>query len=176
LNQFCDFCDRNCVVGGGFEDPAVDTMLGEVGRLLLFVSGLSFEARGIVSDVRELLKDERRLFKLSSFRTREGLRCVVGEDVCALDAGEMGVRKLSARSRVSDSSGASFLFSVSASAGGGTYCADLLSGVAGCDVNGPPPGVGGSTGDGGLGDSVGGGMSVPSVKEYSTGVTERKFK
>lgn len=150
-------------------------MLGEVGRLLLFVSGLSCESRGIVSDVRELLKDERRLFKLRSFRTRDGCRFAVGEVVCAFDAGEAGVRKLSARSLVSASSAASFLFSFSASIG--TWRADLLSGVAGCDVKGPPPGVGGSTGDwDGFGDSDGGGMSVPSVSEYSTGVTVRKFK
>ena len=146
----------------------MDTILGDVGRLLPMVSGLSCESRGIVSDVLELLKDERKLFKLRSFRTRDGCRFAVGEEVGAFDAGEAGVRKLSARSRVSASNAASFLFSFSASIG--KYCEDLLSGVAGCDVSGPPPGVGGSTD---FGDSGGGGMFVPSVSDVDGKLTVR---
>lgn len=44
-----------------------------------------------------------------------------------------------------------------------------FSGVVGCDVNGPPPGVGGSL----FGVCGGDGISVPSVRETSTGVTVR---
>ena len=47
--------------------------------------------------MRELLKDDRRLFKLRSLRTPFGfLSC--GDDVYAAEAGEVGVRKLSALS------------------------------------------------------------------------------
>ena len=66
----------------------------------------------MLSDVRELLKDERRLVRLKSFRTPFcGCRCACGEDdeCCAADAGDVGVRKLSARSLLSKLSGC-FLF------------------------------------------------------------------
>ena len=46
--------------------------------------------------------------------------------------------------------------------GGAVFSFSAAGGVAGCDVNGPPPGVGGS----GMypGESFGGGMSVPAVR------------
>ena len=46
--------------------------------------------------------------------------------------------------------------------GGVVFSFSVAGGVAGCEVNGPPPGVGGS----GVypGDSFGGGMSVPAVR------------
>ena len=103
--------------------------------------------------MRELLNDERKFVKLNSLRTRDGGRWVCGEDdKCAADNGEVGVRKLSFLPRLgSDIAGSVFSFSIS-----------MAAGVAGWDVRGPPPGVGGSRVY--AGGSVGGGILVPSVR------------
>ena len=75
-------------------------------------------------------------------------------ETCAADAGDVGIGKLSFRSRVMG--GAVSIGS----------CSSAYGGVAGCDDSGPPPGVGGPTSEGvrlGVSDA-GGGMSVPSVR------------
>ena len=60
---------------------------------------MSLLARGICSEVRELLNDDRRLLRLRSLRTPvDGLLWICsGEGGCAAEAGDMGVRKLSFR-------------------------------------------------------------------------------
>lgn len=82
------------------------------------------------------------------------------DDLYAVDAGDSGVRKLSALCLFELLIIVSGTFSFSLLELGYAPC--MLSGVAGCDVNGPPPGVGGSAMDC-LGDS-GGGMLVPCVR------------
>lgn len=72
------------------------------GRLVPFVGGrLSLNCRGRLCEVRELLKDDLRLLKLNSFRTPVARRCgcgCSGEDAVGVaEAGDIGVRKLSAR-------------------------------------------------------------------------------
>lgn len=138
---------------------------------------MSCEARGMLSEVRELPKDDLRLLRLSSFRTPDGRRCGSGEDVvvCEADAGDMGVRKLSVRICRAWLCELGILDAMSVSGSGvGGKAPGNSSGVVGCDVSGPPPGVGGLialAGDAG-GESSGAGMLVPAVREYSTGLTE----
>lgn len=48
----------------------------------------------------------------------------------------------------------------------------MSGGVVGCELSGPPPASGGSISEI-SGDSDGGGISVPSVREYSMGATVR---
>lgn len=111
LNQLADFfflSSGRCE--GWYEEAVVETMLGpgEDGRLRLAIGccwlDASCDARGIFRDVRELLNDDRRELRLSSFRTPEGRRCGSGEDatvgcvdVIDADAGDMGTLKLSVR-------------------------------------------------------------------------------
>lgn len=57
--------------------------------------------------------------------------------------------------------------SLSLSSSDDGYAPGIFSGVVGCDVRGPPPGVGGSL----MGVRGGAGISVPAVREMSTGVT-----
>jgi hypothetical protein len=79
-------------------------------------------------------------------------------DFCAAEAGDVGVRKLLSRSLAMLEVG----FSRS------------VGGVVGCEDSGPPPGVGGSAGEGErCGDSAGGGMLVPSVRLMWTGCIDR---
>lgn len=131
--------------------------------------------------MRELLKDERSELKLRSLRTPEGRRRCCwysGDDVVGAgnaEAGEMGVRKLSTRvcfARLCiDDVCAKLSFSGS---GVGGNAPGMSLGFVGCEVKGPPPGVGGLpelTGESG-GESRGAGISVPAVREYSTGLTE----
>ena len=102
--------------------------------------------------MRLLEKEERRLVRESSLRTPLGFWAV--GDICAAEAGDVGVRKLSVRSRV-------IVFAVL-----GAGSSRSAGGVVGCDDKGPPPGVGGSTSDGERpGDDAGGGILVPSVRE-----------
>jgi len=148
LNQLPDFFSRR---GGRslHADAVVEAMLGEAGRLrLLIVDWLSWEVRGKLSEVRELLKEERRLLRLSSLRTpfRRGWSCCC----CPLevyggcwfsdaDAGYMGVRKLSGLGWYA------LVFEMLCFSGSGVggRLVGTLSGVVGWDVSGPPPGVGG---------------------------------
>lgn len=132
-------------------------------------------------DVRELLKELRRLLREKSLRT--DFCC---EGFCLALAGESGVRKLSVRSMslfeevdvdifASGSfSGCSF----SGSGVGGSVALRMSSAEVGCDERGPPPAVGGRASGMCAGDlggvSGGAGMFVPSVRENSTGVRVRK--
>lgn len=125
---------------------------------------MSFDCRGCDRDVRLLENDERKFVSDRSLRTPLGF-CAFG-DICAADAGDVGVLKLSLRSLVIESA----VFAVL-----GTTSARSPGGVVGCEDNGPPPGVGGSTSEGDRLGEAGGGMSVPSVKEKLTGVTFRKY-
>jgi len=86
----------------------VEAMLGEEGRLRALYCGYggwywgSLEDWGMWREVRELLKEERRLVRLSSLRMPEGLRFGrSGEGtvrlVFAVGIGDRGVRKLSCR-------------------------------------------------------------------------------
>ena len=135
----------------------MEAMLGDDGLLVPLMWLVSFEGRaGTLRDVRELLKEERRFVKLRSLRTPFGLRSAVcGEDeYCAAEAGEVGVRKLSVLCLFDSDSISSTGFSLF-----------ISGGVVGWEFNGPPPGVGGSAGDGDrYGDSAGGGMLVPAVR------------
>lgn len=136
-----------------------------------------------LTDVRELLKELRRLLREKSLRTVWPCFCCAG--FCLALAGESGVRKLSVRSM-------SLLMSlfeevevdtfVSGSFSGSGVCGSVAlrmsSAEVGCDERGPPPAVGGRAsgicaGDFG-GVSGGAGMFVPSVKENSMGVRVRK--
>lgn len=136
----------------GTDDPFVDARLGDDGRLLPVVGYVSFDCLGRLSDVRELLNEERRFVRLSSRRTPFGLfcACVGEEEYRAADAGDVGVRKLSARSGedITPDFGSSFL-----------SCSKY---VAGWLFSGPRPGVGGSMGDFG-GVERGAGIFVPVV-------------
>lgn len=121
---------------------------------------VSPDCRGRLRDVRELLNEERRLLRLKSRRTPPGLPrfCGEDEDSWVPEVGDVVLRRLFV----------SFLliawpFSPPFSAS--SEAMPVAGGVAGCDVRGPPPGVGGSMGDCFCGDSVGAGMSVPSVRE-----------
>ena len=58
------------------DDPFVETKLGDDGRLMPFDWAVSPDWRGKLSEVRELLNDERKLLKLNSLRTPDGLRFV----------------------------------------------------------------------------------------------------
>lgn len=120
-------------------------MLGDDGLLVpVLCDAASLDWRGRLNDVRELLNEDLRFERLSSFFTPFG-RLSCGEAVFAADAGDVGVRKLSARSLL-DSSAFLSTFSLFASEVVRLRLG-VLSGVAGCEgceVNGPPPGVGGS--------------------------------
>ena len=135
-------------------------------------------------DVRELLKELRRLLREKSLRT--DFCC---EGFCLALAGESGVRKLSVRSMslfeevevdIFASGSFSFSFSFSGSGVCGSVALRISSAEVGCDERGPPPAVGGrasgmNEGAGDLGGVSGGaGMFVPSVSENSTGVRVRK--
>ena len=131
------------------------------------------------TDVRELLKELRRLLREKSLRTV--WPCFCWEGFCLALAGESGVRKLSVRSmslfeEVEVDTFASCSFS--GSGVGGSVALRMSSAEVGCDERGPPPAVGGRANgicDGDLGGVSGGaGMFVPSVRENSTGVRVRK--
>ena len=134
-------------------------------------------------DVRELLKELRRLLREKSLRTDWPCFCCAG--FCLALAGESGVRKLSVRSMslledVEVDIFASGSFSLSGSGVGGSVALRMSSAEVGWDERGPPPAVGGRAsgiyeGEGDLGGVSGGaGMFVPSVREKSTGVRVRK--
>lgn len=155
-------------------------MLGEDGRLVPAAWGGCWASLGRARDVRELLKEERRELRLSSLRTpeaRRGLGCGYSGELGAMgvaDAGEIGVRKLSAGVclawLLADDEGAFFKLWFSGSGEGGNAPARSTRELVGWDVRGPPPEVGGlplltdDAGDSG-GESRGAGMSVPAVNE-----------
>ena len=136
----------------------------------------------LFKDVRELLKELRRLLREKSLRTDWPCFCCSAFEGFWLPlAGEPGVRKLSVRSiswleefEVDIFAKASF----SGSGVGGSVALRMSSAEVGCDERGPPPAVGGRAsgiGEGDLGGVSGGaGMLVPSVREKSTGVRVRK--
>lgn len=124
----------------------------------------------MLRDVRELLKDWRRLEREKRRRTRAGRR-VFGESCrpsCgfAAEEGDVGVWKLSAvvSLLLSDDMVVSAGRCFSGSGVGGK--APGMEFV-GCEERGPPPGVGGRWSNAGVigGESGGGGMLVPEVKE-----------
>jgi hypothetical protein len=139
------------MVEGAKEDAA----LGLGGRLVeywVWYGFVSLDWRGSESEVRLLEKEERRFVSDKSLRTPLGFWAL--GDICAAEAGEVGVLKLSFRSLV-------IVFAVL-----GAGSSRSPGGVVGCEDKGPPPGVGGSTSDGERrGEDAGGGMSVPSVRE-----------
>ena len=136
-------------------------------------------------EVRELLKELRRLFREKSLRTDwPCFCCSLLEGFCLGLEGDAGVRKLSARSVSLLEEVEVDIFastSVSRSGVGGKMELWMSSAEVGCDDKGPPPAVGGraeTSGEGGdLGDwggvSNGAGMFVPAVREKSTGVRLR---
>lgn len=92
LNQLPLFFCRS----SGRVEAEVEAIEGEEGRLRLCGGCCSSDVRGRLSEVRELLKEERRLERLRSLRTPEGRRWMAsGDDVVGVaDAGETGVWKL----------------------------------------------------------------------------------
>ena len=81
LNQLLDRFLRNvacfveCIDGGGMNDAVVDMTLGDCGRCCIVVCSPYDElGGGMLKEVRELLKDWRKLVRLNSRRTPPGRR------------------------------------------------------------------------------------------------------
>ena len=148
-----------------------------------------------MSEVREEEKDWRRLPREKSLRGRllEDLSCcwVCGRPLAVGSwrelEGDMGVCRLSVRSRLASSSRLlvvdvdTFAIAVSSFSGsgvGGKAPGNTGSGLVGCEFKGPPPAVGGRAVyvagvSGGVSTCAGAGMLVPAVREKSTGVSVR---
>lgn len=119
---------------------------------------LSVDGRGRAREVRELLNEERRLLRLSRRRMPLGLFCtsgVVGADI-VLCVGFGGVGFCGE--------------SYSSTSDSGYAPGILRSGVLGCEFSGPRTCFAGVAG----GESGGGGILVPSVREMLTGRTVRR--
>ena len=55
------------------DEAVVEAILGDDGRLTPWTCGeASFDSRGRLNEVRELLKEDRRLLRLSNLRTPFG--------------------------------------------------------------------------------------------------------
>jgi hypothetical protein len=135
----------------------------------------------VLTDVRDELKDCRRFDRLNSFRGPFGCCSTLPFTPLGYElAGDPGIRKLSILSLATGGTDVAvdvdILSSGSFSGSGvGGYAPGICSGVVGCEDKGPPFAVGGRAkyvGDAG-GESSGAGMSVPAVREKSTGVRER---
>lgn len=144
----------------------VEALLGEAERLRLLPRApgsrtrllSSLDPRGSISEVRELANEERRLPRLKRRRTVavEGRGRRASGDEGRVESCEVGGRAQG------PGSGGEVLRSEGQEPG-------MLSslGVEGCELRGPPAGLRGARVVRGGGSSFsGGGMSVPSVREY----------
>lgn len=173
------------------KDAVVDMTPGDCGRCIVDCSPYDELGGGMLNEVRELLKDWRRLVRPNRRRTPPGRRPGDVWEMLVLGVGE---RQLAAPSRLLSSecivvSVWLVLFSRSGSGVGGRAPGMGIISFVGCELSGPPPAVGGlervfgrdrrtlSTGDSDTGgESSGAGMLVPDVREKSTGRTDKLSK
>lgn len=113
LNQLLDLFPRADCFEAGVVEPTLDCARDCGLAEYMDSCSVSFESCCVLRDVRELLKDCLKLLRLNSLRTTGGRFCPLCKGLLVAEAGDNGVRKLSALSS---------LFPLYAPAGGVDCC------------------------------------------------------